>query len=66
MDFKLAQLTDDPYLAPYREMISGRIHSAEALEQRLTNGKCSLVDFSSGEIIPYDGSTFIVGSAEHI
>ena len=38
----------DPYLAPYAGIIRERKEKAAALEKRLTGGKCSLEDFSSG------------------
>jgi 1,4-alpha-glucan branching enzyme len=48
MEFKLAKLTEDPYLDPYRDAVIDRLHRAEEMEYRLTEGKCSLADFASG------------------
>ena len=38
----------DPYLAPFKTVLLERKQYAEALEKRLTGGKCSIEDFSSG------------------
>ena len=40
-------LGKDPYLGPYLEIIGERRRRAEALEERLTEGKMSLADFAS-------------------
>jgi len=45
---RLSTLTDDPYLEPYLDRIRARQDRTEAMEKRLTGGKISLSDFSSG------------------
>ncbi|NNG00121.1 MAG: 1,4-alpha-glucan-branching enzyme [Desulfobacteraceae bacterium] len=43
-------LETDPYLTPYRQAITRRLERIDEVEQRLTGGKMSLVDFASGHL----------------
>ena len=47
MTVKLARLKDDSYLEPYFGVLDNRRQSVENLENRLTAGKMSLIDFAS-------------------
>ncbi|OVE74025.1 1,4-alpha-glucan-branching enzyme [bacterium B17] len=45
---QLSHLSDDPFLKPYLDTIRNRANAAVEMESRLTEGKTSLADFSSG------------------
>ncbi len=41
-------LSQDPYLKPYKAILSGRINKIRDMETRLTRGRMALCDFASG------------------